>query len=194
MKKTASADLRTIKTRRNLCEALLQLLQEKKINEITITMLCERALVNRKTFYRHYDSVSDVLSEIEDNIMSDFLNIFKEKNGGFPEIYDFFSEVNELINQNKHLYAVLLRLDSGISVVKKLNALFGSTVVEYLNKAFPEKSAESTKVISEYLMSGIMNIYKAWLWGETHKTLEQVADMAIGLSQAVIDCYGKSDF
>ncbi len=47
-------DLRVIKTYKALTEAFWQLLSEKKFEDITIHELCERAMVRRATFYKHF--------------------------------------------------------------------------------------------------------------------------------------------
>ena len=52
-------DLRVIKTRQAIRIALISLLSEKELSDITISELSARAQVNRKTFYRHYRSISD---------------------------------------------------------------------------------------------------------------------------------------
>ncbi len=47
-------DLRVIKTHRALTEAFWQMLAEKKFEDITVNELCERAMVRRATFYKHF--------------------------------------------------------------------------------------------------------------------------------------------
>lgn len=52
-------DLRVIKTHKALYEAFTELLQTKSFEDITVTQLCERALVRRATFYKHFDDKYD---------------------------------------------------------------------------------------------------------------------------------------
>ena len=54
-----------IRSRRMICEALVALLCEKEIDNITVTELVERADLNRSTFYSHYNNMMDVLEEME---------------------------------------------------------------------------------------------------------------------------------
>lgn len=51
-------------TKQILTKALRELLREKKVNDITIHDLTDRAQVNRKTFYYHYHTLSDLLNEM----------------------------------------------------------------------------------------------------------------------------------
>lgn len=48
------ADLRVRRTHKLLWEALLAELSERAFEEITVTDICERAMVHRTTFYKHY--------------------------------------------------------------------------------------------------------------------------------------------
>ena len=59
MKKKNSAHQLVIDS---LTEALLQLMEHKKLNEITISELCEKAGVSRISFYRNFDYVSDIIT------------------------------------------------------------------------------------------------------------------------------------
>ncbi len=47
-------DLRIIKTHKALTDAFWQLLGEKKFEDITVNELCDRAMVRRATFYKHF--------------------------------------------------------------------------------------------------------------------------------------------
>ena len=57
-------------TRRALREALIDLVSEKPLANITITDICARADINRSTFYLHYQGVHELLGEIEDHIIA----------------------------------------------------------------------------------------------------------------------------
>lgn len=47
-------DLRVLKTYKALCETFSEMLEEKKFEDITVNELCERAMVRRATFYKHF--------------------------------------------------------------------------------------------------------------------------------------------
>ena len=64
-------DLRIVKTNKALYEALLLLMKEKTFEEIKISDLCQKALINRSTFYAHYNDKYELLV--------DFINVLKEE-------------------------------------------------------------------------------------------------------------------
>lgn len=53
-------------------EALIRLLEVKDYEYITVKEICEKAGVNRSTFYLHYETVNDLLSECLENIKKRF--------------------------------------------------------------------------------------------------------------------------
>ena len=68
-------DLRVKRTRKMLREALWDIIQEKGIESLSVRELCERAMINRATFYRHYEDINDLLlrglDEFFDEIQGD---------------------------------------------------------------------------------------------------------------------------
>ena len=70
MAKELTESRRTRYTRRAMQDALIELLRNQPLGSITVKALCERADVNRSTFYAHYTSIEDLLHDIEDETMA----------------------------------------------------------------------------------------------------------------------------
>ena len=54
-------DLRVQKTRSALTNALYDLMCQKSLDEITVTELCEKAMVRKATFYKHFGDKTELL-------------------------------------------------------------------------------------------------------------------------------------
>src|SRR5712691_10852118 len=54
-------DLRVRRTYKFLWDALLALMTERNFESITVTDICERAMVHRTTFYKHYEDKNGLL-------------------------------------------------------------------------------------------------------------------------------------
>lgn len=88
-------DLRVVKTKRNIKNVMMDLLQKKPIEKITVTELASHALINKGTFYHHYSDIYDLYQEL----VSDFI----ENTIGSLNYYDeFFTEPEHFIQ--KFLY------------------------------------------------------------------------------------------
>ncbi|MGI6221477.1 MAG: TetR/AcrR family transcriptional regulator [Coriobacteriales bacterium] len=66
-------DLRVTKTIRSIHTAFEQMMCEMDYRQITVKELCERALVNKKTFYRYYETMDFLLAEFQETMMADYL-------------------------------------------------------------------------------------------------------------------------
>ena len=69
MKKT---DARVRYTQKVLKDSLLQLLEKKPVNKITVKEVCELAELNRATFYAHYTDGFALLESIENEMLDGF--------------------------------------------------------------------------------------------------------------------------
>lgn len=69
-------DPRIERTQRDLSNALLLLLRNKNINDISVIDLCNKANINRSTFYAHYHNIREILDDLETEFLNEF-NIFK---------------------------------------------------------------------------------------------------------------------
>lgn len=77
----ATEDQRVLRTRSNLKKAMLELLKEYPFREISITKIAELAGCNRVTFYAHYDTSAQLLTDIFrdylDELAQQYKNSFK---------------------------------------------------------------------------------------------------------------------
>lgn len=63
-------DLRIQKTLREIRKAFLSLASEKPLESITVKELCDRALINKATFYSHYDNLDALIEQLEDEFVT----------------------------------------------------------------------------------------------------------------------------
>ncbi|NJK52418.1 MAG: TetR/AcrR family transcriptional regulator [Leptolyngbyaceae cyanobacterium SU_3_3] len=60
----AKPDLRVKRSRKLLRDALLVLIPEKKYDAISVQEICDRAMVHRTTFYKHYEGKDGLLRSL----------------------------------------------------------------------------------------------------------------------------------
>ncbi|PFN20341.1 TetR/AcrR family transcriptional regulator [Bacillus cereus] len=71
-------DMRILKTKEALHNALLELLNEKTLEVISISEICRKAKINRGTFYLHYKQVEDLFEEYFKEITADLSRSYQE--------------------------------------------------------------------------------------------------------------------
>jgi AcrR family transcriptional regulator len=117
-------DMRIRRTRKLLWEALMALLEEKRLEQITVQDICDRAMVHRTTFYKHYEDKYDLLEqggrllfeELSANISSLSVIVAETTQGQVPQdVVNVFAHFAE----NRRFYYETL-LAEGIGPFRKL--------------------------------------------------------------------------
>ena len=118
-------DRRVRKTREVLKKSLISLMKEKNINSITVKELCEKADINRGTFYLHYVDVVNILNELEEELFKEFQEVIlshkisKDKIETKPILEDIFT----FIKKNKDFSIIVLCERGDMSFMKKIVSL-----------------------------------------------------------------------
>lgn len=73
-------DRRITRTKQALRQALIELMEERGLENFTVNDLCERADINRGTFYNHFHDKEELLKAFEDEIFAE-LEHFQEQMG-----------------------------------------------------------------------------------------------------------------
>ena len=103
---TRKPDARIRRTHERLGSAMVALMQEKPIEQVTVQDVLERAQVGRSTFYLHFRDKDDLLmSQLEMfcQVMSTSLSLRKEKSMRVVPVEEMFSHIGE----QKRMYRAL---------------------------------------------------------------------------------------
>ena len=169
-------DLRIVKTRTNIKNSLIDLLAEKNVSKITVTELAEKAMINRKTFYRHYHTVQDVVDDINYDIINDVISHAKKSD----------RDGNNLVNQLNFIGISIVENKEQINkILKNSPEVFGSGRSVELLKRFIEvsirpvlnfKNETKLKYLVEFVVSGFISVYVRWFNDGCAESSEKLAD------------------
>ena len=67
-------DLRIKKTKRAIRSAFYELIKEKPLEKITVREIAERAEINKTTFYAHYETVYDLVDQLEQEAVAEVIS------------------------------------------------------------------------------------------------------------------------
>lgn len=67
-------DLRIEKTRQSIVNAFIALRSQKPLEKITVKELCEKAFINKSTFYSHYSDLYGLSDSLETEIVTSIIN------------------------------------------------------------------------------------------------------------------------
>ena len=100
----------------SLTQALLKLMEEHPLNQINVSMLCEKAGVSRISFYRNYTSMDDILIRYLKNTTDEWWQEFIKK-PAYEFYHDFWEELSSEYRKNEKLIQFLYR--NNVSYVLK---------------------------------------------------------------------------
>jgi AcrR family transcriptional regulator len=137
-KQRRKPDERIRRTHQRLGSALVELIQEKPIDDVTVQEVLDRASVGRSTFYLHFRNKNDLLlSQLEEflEMMSTALSIRKEASHRVVPVAEFFAH----IGKQKKIYRALA--DSG-----HLNDFF-DLAQGYFSRSIEQRLRESKRLM-----------------------------------------------
>ncbi len=187
MKLTGTEDLRVQKTIEAIRTVFEKMICEMDYHEMTVKELCERAKINKKTFYRYYPTMDDLLLELQMEISSEYIEQISHYR--LPEELD---KVNEAF----FCYSV-----SRGEVYEKITCASGyvhirNTMIDRVNERTWKKSAWFNNIpewqrhlLIVYVQYTIIEMYKQWVADGKKAPLEEV----IKLSNKLI-CTGIDGF
>ena len=180
-------DTRVVKTKRSIFIALVSLLQTQRLEEITITDICKKALINRKTFYCHYDSVQSSFTDMESLIIAGYINELKHKNIILMPDFSastFIQFTHDLIQKYKQDFKTLYPYFRKGTFVRELGTALGKEVAKYVMDN-PSIHDESVFIFSfVFSLTGLLVSYFDWIDSEqpvplTH--LKQTAETVFSI-------------
>lgn len=165
-------------------DGLTELLDEKPLDKIKISELCERAGVHRSTFYKYYGSQYDVVKEFQTLV--------------FERIQKLISDSKE---ENYH--------DGLTEILKLLRSGFPKAHISYARGAFEEDIAENLSELplikkllnyyasvrfsgweSEYskqfFVTGALSIIKHWLLYDENRPPSDIAGLIIKIAEGLM--------
>lgn len=167
-------------------EALIALLEVKDLEYITIKEICERAGVNRSTFYLHYETIADLVTEAMDSVNRRFLSYFaQDANGVFDKIngnerkelilitQEYLQPYLRFVRDNKKVYRAAFRNPNGMQANVRYGRLKTYILEPILTKfGVPEMFWRYYIV---YYIEGIMAVIKEWLNHDCSDSVEMIA-------------------
>ena len=161
-------------TKQLMKEALLELLEDHELVNISVTAICETADVHRSTFYKYYADPAALLKDIEQDIL-EMIPVppraldLQNQEQLLTETTAFFDKVM----QNKKAFRILFSEAAGNSFALKL--------VEYLCSGFVPVSEEidelSGHFIRLYIANGTVGMLREWISKDCPVSSRKIAEM-----------------
>ncbi len=174
-----SEDLRVKKTITAIHKAFIELIEKKEYTKITVKELCEKALINKKTFYSYYLCLDELLKEMQEILLNEFLE--KINNYKLP---DDLAKVNKefflySISKGK-VYERIMCCESYSFLGKQISQKF----VTFAWKNFSDNCSLDKyrqNILYCFLQHTGLELYRQWVYDKKQIPVEEIIDMSGGL-------------
>lgn len=162
-------DPRVLRTRKMFEDALLELLEEKDYNKITVMELTERASLNRATFYLHYYEKNELLEQCLDSALEELRRSVKISD--FEFTYDCekphpsFVRLLEKMMERSRFFKIMLAEEKVPYFTEKVLKVIEGLVeqgMEYLEKEKIKQRVPSA-ILRSYISSAYFGTIIWWL-------------------------------
>ncbi len=157
-------DLRVQKTQKALCDALMELLEVKCFDAISISELCDRAVVRRATFYKHFYDKYDFWRFFVRRMRKKFLDENPDNDWG-DELKQYcmycFRRSIEFFNSHKMIISSIVSSEDACILIDSFTEEISENICAFLVKTGKEYATEPS-VIATFCAGGIVSLIRRW--------------------------------
>lgn len=154
-------DLRIQKTKSTLYRGLIELMKNESFEDIKVSNICNKAKINRSTFYDHFADKYELLQSLMDDLkieLEESLEVTKET----TTIKEYYIETVDLllshVTDNINIYSSVIKNNKNSiahdmmvdSVIKFVN--------NYINENYINESSIPTEKLVQFYASGVIAV------------------------------------
>ncbi len=177
-------DIRVKRTKRQLSDALMELLSEKSFDDITVLEICEKASIHRATFYKHFVDKYDFLNDSLKNKLSEITYDQVEKeytpDSMKRSCMSMITNIITFIEQNKKFFVALSNDRYSIS----FNTILTDSIAEFISERINTIEnlgkclGNHVGMLANYYAGAIVGLIKWWITDEDACTVEELLNFA----------------
>ena len=158
-----------------LVQALIGLLAEKPLSNITVTELTSAACVSRMSYYRNYKSMDEILqSYLDDIIVSYRQDVLSWPDRGNYNDYRNMLHCYEYFHKHADFIRCLLKCGMGDALLQALT--------DYMLDTYYQKEKGIAHYYTLLAFAGsLYNIYISWIKNDTRESAQEMASMICAL-------------
>lgn len=183
----SNTDLRVIRTKDSIRDALVELIDEKGFEAITVKDITTRAKINRGTFYAHYQDKYDLMTKCEEEIILEMSRIAKQN---FPSViaaletnsptlapFSLAVLIFEYLNKNSGFMKAVLGPRGDVSFQTRLKdfiwkTMFGNGVNSIIKE---ENLLVPGQYLVSYIASAHIGVIQQWLNSGMKESPQEIA-------------------
>ncbi len=188
MSNQEKTDRRVLYTKMFLKEALLELMKDKAIDKITPTELCRKANINRNTFYTHYYTPRDVLTEVEADFSAQIIeSLSSQFTDEDIEISQMLKEICRIVYAQKDFCKVLLSENGDAAFFENVISAGKPVVTDGWRSEGVSLDDDEMDMLFAFIVNGSIALIKKWAASDMTEQPEKIAAMLEQISYGGIN-------
>lgn len=175
-------DRRVQRTRKLLREAIMALILEEGYDSISIQDITEKANLGRATFYLHFKDKDDLLLDVMDQMMSDFIEQVPQLSATQWQLEDSkaIEKLFDFAANHYDLYRILTIGSGGITASRQLQRRIAQNLETKIQTEIENTDAEPlvpTHFLANHFAGSLLATIYWWLDNDLPYNVEQMAEM-----------------
>ena len=174
-------------TKMRIRTAFYELLKEMDHDKITVTALCERAEINRATFYKHYLDVPDLVDKLQTETLERLSQKFEAaSNDG--DIKSFIIDTLKYLKESNEGHSIMdiITPEGESTFTLKISTLLFSKFSEFVDPYAKTNSQDEKTILYSYLAGGSAGVINYWIKTGYIEKEETIAAKIITLASSTI--------
>lgn len=173
---TGHEDLRVKRTIESIKKSFEELICEKDYEKITVKELCDRAMINKKTFYNYYPTIDDLLAEMQRQLSAGYIE--KVKNYNLPEELDKVNREFFIYSEEQGIAYEKITCSGSYSTIRQemIDDVIKSTWGK--SQKFRKLDPGLQKILLGYINTVSVGNYRQWVEDGKKIPIEEMIDIS----------------
>lgn len=186
-----SFDARVRYTRMIIEKSFLELIQKKPVSKITVTELCEKAQINRATFYKHYLDIPDLLEKIEEDLFTTIRTSFGSED---IKLRAFLVKMMCYTRDNQDRFLALGSDNGDPNLMTKTFMVCYESAYPLVEQNMPGMQENERQMLYYFLSHGAGAVLTWWIKNGMKESPEEIADFILGVCSITVDGIQNCDW
>lgn len=156
--------------------AMLELMNTIPFDRITVRLICERAEVNRSTFYAHYADIYDMIEQMETNLQNKLMDNYLAFEKVTPLSRESFLTFLAFIKEHRDFYRIALKARREFPIKQGYESLWEQIIRPLCLKAGLDSESEMMFYFVGF-QAGFTMILKRWVEEDCAESEEKMAEI-----------------
>ena len=171
-------------TKSVICDCFLELLKDQPIQKITVKAICEKADINRSTFYRYYKDAYDLMEQIANDLWEEFRQQVLDQ--AFPDTQHALEAMFTAIKNGRLSYITLLSKNTGIEYFSRMVENSYALYQDGFKRRYPSLSERQRRRVYYFLTEGCLAVTTDWIRGGMVESPEEMAHLVAQLDEGIL--------